>query len=117
MKIVTVLTAAALICAAVPAHAGICTKEIEMVTQLLSGGGSAPSVGSAAPAVPSTSSAGALSAVTGGGAAGALGSGAPAPSPEALESVEQAKVADAAGDEASCMEYIGKAKELLGLVQ
>jgi hypothetical protein len=41
----------------------------------------------------------------------------PAASPEALESVEQAKVADAAGDEAGCMEYIGKAKELLGLVQ
>jgi hypothetical protein len=31
--------------------------------------------------------------------------------------VEEAKTADAAGDETSCMDYIGKAKELLGLVQ
>jgi hypothetical protein len=115
MKIVTLLIAASFVCVALPAHAGVCTKEIEMVTQLLSGGGAAaPSVGSVAPAAPSTS---ALSSVTGGGAAGALGSGAPAASPEALESVEEAKMADAAGDEASCMEYIGKAKELLGLVQ
>src|SRR5512134_221423 len=113
MKIVTLLIAAGLVCVALPAQAGVCTKEIEMVTQLLSGGGaSAPSVGSVAPAAPSTS---ALSSVTGGGAAaGALGA-APAASPEALESVEEAKMADAAGDEASCMEYIGKAKELLGL--
>ena len=116
MKIVTLLIAASFVCVALPAHAGVCTKEIEMVTQLLSGGGgSAPSVSSVAPAAPSTS---ALSSVTGGGAAaGALGSGVPAASPEALESVEQAKAADAAGDEAGCMEYIGKAKELLGLVQ
>jgi hypothetical protein len=116
MKMVTLLTAAGFICAALPAQAGVCTKEIEMVTQLLSGGGaSAPSVGSVAPAAPSTS---ALTSVAGGGAAaGALGSAAPAASPEALESVKQAKAADAAGDEASCMEYIGKAKELLGLVQ
>ena len=114
MKIVTLLVAASFVCVALPAHAGVCTKEIEMVTQLLSGDGSAPSVGSVAPAAPSTS---ALSSVTGGGAAGALGSGAPAASPEALESVEEAKMADAAGDETSCMEYIGKAKELLGLVQ
>lgn len=116
MKIVTLLVAASFVCVALPAHAGICTKEIEMVTQLLSGGGgSAPSVGSVAPAAPSTS---ALSSVTGGGAAaGALGSSMPEASPEALESVEEAKMADAAGDEASCMEYIGKAKELLGLVQ
>ena len=105
MKIVTLLVAASFVCVALPAHAGVCTKEIEMVTQLLSGGGSAaaPSVGSVAPAAPSTS---ALSSVTGGGAAAG-----------ALESVEEAKMADAAGDEASCMEYIGKAKELLGLVQ
>ena len=115
MKIVTLLIAASFVCVALPAHAGVCTKEIEMVTQLLSGGAAAPSVGSVAPAAPSTS---ALSSVTGGGAAaGALGSGVPAASPEALESVEQAKAADAAGDEAGCMEYIGKAKELLGLVQ
>ena len=98
MKIVTLLVAASLVCVALPAQAGVCSKEIEMVSQLLGGGGaSAPSVGSVAPAAPST---GALSSVT-----------------EALESVEQAKAADAAGDEASCMEYIGKAKELLGLVQ
>jgi hypothetical protein len=115
MRIVTLLTAAGFTCAALPAHAGVCTKEIEMVTKLLSGGGS-PSVGSAASAVPSTNSAGALSAVTGGGGAGALGSGAAA-SPEALTSVKQAQAADAAGDETSCMEYISKAKELLGLVQ
>ena len=116
MKIVTLLVAASFVCVALPAHAGVCTKEIEMVTQLLSGGGAAaPSVGSVAPSAPSTS---ALSSATGGGAAaGALGSAAPAASPEALESVEEAKMADAAGDEASCMEYIGKAKELLGLVQ
>jgi hypothetical protein len=108
------LVAASFVCVALPAHAGVCTKEIEMVTQLLSGGGT-PSVGSVAPAAPSTS---ALSSATGGGAAaGALGAGAPTASPEALASVEQAKAADAAGDEASCMEYIGKAKELLGLVQ
>ena len=114
MKIVTLLIAASFVCVALPAQAGVCTKEIEMVTQLLSGGGT-PSVGSVAPAAPSTS---ALSSVTGGGAAaGALGSGVPEASPEALESVEQAKAADAAGDEASCMEYIGKAKELLGLIQ
>ena len=113
MKIVTLLVAASFVCVALPAHAGICTKEIEMVTQLLSGGGgSAPSVGSVAPAAPSTS---ALSSAIGGGAA--AGSGVPEASPEALESVEEAKMADAAGDEASCMEYIGKAKELLGLVQ
>jgi hypothetical protein len=116
MKIVTLLVAASFVWVALPAHAGVCTKEIEMITQLLSGGGgSAPSVGSAAPAAPGTST---LSSVAGGGAAaGALGSAAPAASPEALESVEQAKAADAAGDETSCMEYIGKAKELLGLVQ
>ena len=115
MKIVTLLIAASFVCVALPAHAGVCTKEIEMVTQLLSGGPAAPSVGSVAPAAPSTS---ALSSVAGSGAAaGALGSAAPAASPDALESVEQAKVADAAGDEAGCMEYIGKAKELLGLVQ
>ena len=50
-------------------------------------------------------------------AADALASAAPAASPEALSSVEEAKMADAAGDEAGCMEYIGKAKELLGLVE
>jgi hypothetical protein len=55
--------------------------------------------------------------VGGGAATGALGSAAPAASPQALEAVEGAKTADAAGDETSCMEYIGKAKELLGLVQ
>jgi hypothetical protein len=115
MKIVTLLVAAGFVCVALPAQAGVCTKEIEMVTQLLSGGGSAPSVGSVAPAAPSTSTL--SSAVGGGAAAGALGSAAPAASPEALESVEQAKAADAAGDETSCMEYIGKAKQLLGLVQ
>jgi hypothetical protein len=116
MKVVTLLIAASFVGVALPAHAGVCTKEIEMVTQLLSGGGAAaPSVSSVAPAAPSTS---ALSSATGGGAAaGALGSGVPEASPEALESVEEAKMADAAGDEASCMEYIGKAKELLGLVQ
>jgi hypothetical protein len=109
MKIVTLLVAASFVCVALPAHAGVCTKEIAMVTQLLSGGGaSAPSVGSVAPAAPSTS---ALSSAVGGGSA------APEASPEALEAVEEAKTADAAGDETSCMEYIGKAKELLGLVQ
>jgi hypothetical protein len=126
MKIVmSLLASAVLIGAALPAEAGVCTREIEMVSKLLGGGGaSVPSVGSAAPAVPSTSSSSTLGAVTGGGAAGALGSSAPsvggaAPgaSTEALESVELAREADAAGDEASCMDHIGKAKELLGLVQ
>ena len=99
------LIAAGFVRAALPAHAGVCTKEIEMVTQLLSSGGSAPSVASVAPAA-STS---ALSSVTGGGAAAsALGSGAPAASPAALESIEEAKMTDVAGDEARCMEYIGK---------
>jgi hypothetical protein len=108
MKIVTLLVASGFICVALPAEAGVCTKEIEMITQLLSGGGTS-SGGSVAPAAPSTS---ALSSAVGGG-----GAAAPAASPEALEAVEEAKTADAAGDEASCMDYIGKAKELLGLVQ
>ena len=108
MKIVTLLIAASLVCVALPAQAGVCTKEIEMITQLLSGGGT-PSVGSVAPAAPSTS---ALSSAVGGKAAPT-----PEASPEALEAVEEAKTADAAGDESSCMEYIGKAKQLLGLVQ
>lgn len=119
MKFATLLTAASLICAAVPAHASPCSKEIDTVMKFINAGdGSAASIGSAAPAVPSTNSASALSAVTGGGAtAGALGSGASAASPEALGAVQQAQKADAAGDETSCMEYIGKAKQLLGLVQ
>ena len=111
MKIVTLLAAAGFVCVALPAQAGVCTKEIEMITQLLSGGGSTPSVGSVAGAAPSAST---LSSAVGGGAAA---SAAPEASPEALEAVEEAKTADAAGDETSCMEYIGKAKELLGLVQ
>ena len=110
MKIAALLIAAGVVVAAVPAYAGPCSKEIEMVTQLLSGGGgSMSSLGGATSAVPST---GTLGAVTGGS-----GAAAPAASPEALESVEQAKQADAAGDETSCMEYITKAKELLGLIQ
>ena len=110
MKIVTVLVAASFVCVSLPAHAGICTKEIAAVSKLLGGDFS----GAAAAAMPSTGGAGALSAVTGGGATNA-------PSAAAVEqasgAVEQAKTADAAGDETSCMEYIGKAKELLGLVQ
>lgn len=38
-------------------------------------------------------------------------------SADALKNVDMAKQADAAGNETSCMEYIGKAKELLGMVQ
>src|SRR4030095_6948821 len=114
MKIVTLLIALGFVCAAVPVHAGPCSKEIDMVTKFLGGSGggaSVPRVGSAAPAVSSTNSTSALSAVTGGGAtAGALGSGTSAASPEALGAVQQAQTADAAGDETSCMEYIGKAK-------
>jgi hypothetical protein len=111
MKIVTILIAAALICAPFPVKAGVCTKEIAAVSKLLSGDYS----GAAAAAMPSTSTAGALSAVTGGGAAMS------APSAAAVEqasgAVEQAKTADAAGDESSCMEYIQQAKQLLGLIQ
>ena len=114
MKIVTLLIAASFVCVALPAHAGVCTKEIEMVTQLLSGGGD-PRRASAA--LRRRLPARARSARPPAAGGGALGSAAPAASPEALESVEEAKMADAAGDEASCMEYIGKAKELLGLVQ
>ena len=112
MKFVTLLIAAGLVCAALPAHAGICTKEIAMVTKLLGGGG----LGSAAPAVPSAGSTSTLSTVTGGGA---LGSGATsvANAKQATEAVDQAKVADAAGDETSCMDYINQAKQLLGLIQ
>jgi hypothetical protein len=121
MKISALLIAAGFICVAVPAQAGPCTKEIDMVMKFINGGGgSAASLGSAASSASSMNSTSALSAVTGGGsAAGALGSGtaASAASPEALSAVDQAKTADAAGDETSCMEYIGKAKQLLGMVQ
>ena len=116
MKFVTVLIAAGFVCAALPAHAGVCTKEIAMVTKLLGGGG----LGSVAPTVPSAGSTSTLSTVTGGGAAsGALGSGATsvANAKQATEAVDQAKVADAAGDETSCMDYINQAKQLLGLIQ
>ncbi len=117
MKKAILLIATGFVVASASAHAGPCSQEIEMVTQFLGGGGSAaPSVGSAAPAAPSTES---LNTMAGAGAAtGALGGGAPsAASPEALSSLNQAQTADAAGDETSCMEYIGKAKQLLGLVQ
>jgi hypothetical protein len=120
MKISALLIAAGFICVAIPAQAGPCSKEIDMVMKFINGGGgSAASVGSAASSASSMDSSNALSAVTGGSAAGALGSGAAASaaSPEALSAVDQAKTADAAGDETSCMEYIGKAKQLLGLVQ
>lgn len=120
MKMSALLIAAGFICVAVPAQAGPCSKEIDMVMKFVNGGGSAASVGGAASSTSSMNSTSALSAVTGGGsAAGALGSGAAASaaSPEALSAVDQAKTADAAGDETSCMEYIGKAKQLLGMVQ
>ena len=110
MKIVRLLVAASFVCVALPAHAGICTKEIAAVSKLLSG----DFAGAAAAAAPSTSTAGALSAVTGSG-------GTSAPSAAAVEqasgAVDQAKAADAAGDETSCMEYIQQAKQLLGMVQ
>ena len=110
MKAITLLVAAGFICTALPAHAGVCTKEIAAVSKLLSGDFS----GAAAAAAPSTSTAGALSAVTGGGSTNA-------PSAAAVEqasgAVEQAKTADAAGDETSCMEYIQQAKQLLGLIK
>ena len=114
MKKAILLIATGLVLASASAHAGPCSKEIEMVTQFLNGGGSAASsLGGAA--VPSTES---LNTMAGSGAAtGALGGKAPSASPEALSSLKQAQTADAAGDETSCMEYIGKAKQLLGLVQ
>ena len=111
MKTLALLIAASCIFVVVPAYAGPCSKEIAMVTQLLSGGGSAPSLGSAASTVTST---GTLSGVAGGTSAGSTKR---AVSPEALDAVDQAKKADAAGDEPTCMEYITKAKELLGLIQ
>ena len=112
MKIIALSVAAALGLAAAPAYAASCSEEIAMVTKLLSGGGgSAAGLVGGTSAVPST---GALSAVTGGSGAKAA---APTASPEALEAVEQAKQANAAGDETSCMDYIAKAKDLLGLVQ
>lgn len=114
MKFVTALTAAGFICAALPAQAGVCTNEIAMISKMLSGGG----LGSAASAMPSTGSTSALGAVTGGGAATtALGSADPAAVKQATAAVDQAKQADAAGNETSCMEYINQAKQLLGLVQ
>lgn len=120
MNYVTALLAAGLICAALPAEAGICSNEIAMISKMLSGGG----MGGAAPAVPSTGSAGTLGAVTGSGAAtgalgGAMGGAAanPATVAQASQAVDQAKLADAAGNETSCMDYINQAKQLLGLIK
>jgi len=111
MKMITLLATASFIVIAAPAHAGPCSKEIAAVTQLLSGDTSgALSSLAGTSSVPST---GTLSAVTGGGSGGA----APAASPEALEAIDNAKTADAAGDETSCMDYINQAKQLLGLIQ
>lgn len=117
MKTVILVLAASLVATFTPAYAGPCSQEIAMVTKLLGGGGSASSVaGAAAPSI-------------GGAATGALGTGTPsaadaagAMSPaagnaEALQNVQLAQKADQAGDETSCMDYISKAKQLLGLVQ
>ena len=101
MKIVVLLIAGISIFAVAPAYAGPCSEEIEIVTQFLSGGGSASSLGTAASSVLASSAE----------------SAAPrAASPEVLEAVTGAKKADAAGDEPTCMEYITKAKDLLGLI-
>ena len=97
MKSITVLIAASFISVAAPAYAGPCSKEIAMVTQFLSGSGSTTD---------------ALSAIAPAAGAGTT----PAASPEALEAVNAAQEADAAGDEPSCMDYITKAKDLLGLL-
>lgn len=111
MKMIVLLATASFVVIAAPAHAGPCSKEIATVTQLLSGdtSGVLSSLGGATSSVPQ---AGTLSAVTGGS-----GRAAPAASPEALEAIDQAKQADAAGDETSCMDYINQAKQLLGLIQ
>lgn len=111
MKSMTALLAAGFVCAALPAQAGICTNEIAMISKMLSGGG----LGSAASAMPSTGSTSALGAVTG----GTMSSGATNPTTvkQATKAVDQAKEADAAGDETSCMEYINQAKQLLGLIK
>jgi len=97
MKSIAMLIAASFISVAAPAYAGPCSKEIATVTQFLGGSGSTTD---------------ALSAVAPAAGAGA----APVASPEALEAVNGAKKADAAGDETSCMDYITKAKDLLGLL-
>ena len=112
MKITVLLAAASFVAIVSPAYAGPCSKEIAAVTKLLSGDTSgALSSLAGTTSAPSTST---LSAVTGGSGAAAA---APAASPEALEAIDNAKQADAAGNEASCMDYIKQAKELLGLIQ
>ena len=100
MKTVALLIASSFTFAAAPAYAGPCSQEIDVVTQLVSGGGSASSLGTAA------------SAVLASGAEEA----APATDPKALFAWQEAKKADAAGDEPTCMEYITQAKKLLGLI-
>lgn len=110
MKMIVLLATASFVAIAAPAYAGPCSKEIAAVTKLLSGDTSgALSSLAGTSSVPST---GTLSAVTGG-----TGGAAPAASPEALEAVDNARTADAAGDETSCMDYINQAKQLLGLIQ
>jgi hypothetical protein len=101
MKTAALLIASSFTFAAAPAYAGPCSKEIEIVTQLMSGGGSASTLGTAASAVLSS------------GAEEA----APATDPKALFALQEAKKADAAGDEPTCMEYITQAKELLGVIK
>src|SRR5262245_37304880 len=97
VKSIAMLIAVTFISIAGQACAGPCGKEIAAVTQFLDGGGSTTD---------------ALSAVAPAAGAGAT----PAASPEALGAVNAAKKADTAGDEASCMDYITKAKDLLGLL-
>jgi hypothetical protein len=100
MKTVALLIASSSIFTAASAYAGPCSKEIDAVTQVVGGGGSASSLGTAG------------STILGSGAEQA----APATNPKALMALDEAKKADAAGDEPTCMEYITQAKQLLGLI-
>lgn len=114
MKTVILVLAASLVVPFAPAYAGPCSQEIAMVTKLLGGGGSASSVaGAAAPSVGGAAT-GALGTAVPSAGAGATN---PAGNAEALQNVQLAQKADQAGDESSCMDYISKAKQLLGLVQ
>ena len=101
MKTVALLIASSFIVVAAPAFAGPCSKEIEAVTQVLSSGGSTSSLGTAASTILTSSAEEAV----------------PATNPKAYYALQQAKEADHAGDEPTCMEYITQAKELLGLIK
>jgi len=101
MKIVALLIASSCIIVAAPAFAGPCSKEIGVVSQVLSSGGSTSSLGTAASTLLTSSAE----------------ESAPATDPKAYFALQQAKKADHAGDEPTCMDYIKQAKELLGIIK